>query len=115
MSKLIVIRGNSGSGKTTTAKLLQRQLGRGTMLISQDVVRRDILGVKDTANNPSRELITEMARYGKKIGHNVIIEGILSKRRYGEMLALLAGEFDSLLAYYFDVSFEETLRAMPQN
>ena len=34
---LIILRGNSGCGKTSTAHLLQRQLGYGTMLVSQDV------------------------------------------------------------------------------
>jgi uridine kinase len=39
-AKLIILRGNSGSGKTTTGKALQRKFGHGTMLISQDVGRR---------------------------------------------------------------------------
>ena len=47
MSKLIILRGNSGSGKTTIAKELQKQFGRNTMVISQDVVRRDMLKVRD--------------------------------------------------------------------
>ena len=47
MSKLIILRGNSGSGKTTIAKELQKHFGRNTMLISQDVIRRDMLWVKD--------------------------------------------------------------------
>ena len=38
--RLIILRGNSGSGKTTTGKALQKKSGHGTMLISQDVVRR---------------------------------------------------------------------------
>ena len=46
MSKLIMLRGNSGSGKTTIAKELQKHFGRNTMLISQDVIRRDMLWVK---------------------------------------------------------------------
>lgn len=37
-----MIRGNSGSGKTTVAKKLQHQLGPNTMVISQDVIRREI-------------------------------------------------------------------------
>lgn len=43
MPQLIIIRGNSGSGKTTLAHRLQRALGRNTMVISQDVVRREML------------------------------------------------------------------------
>lgn len=40
MRKLIILRGNSGSGKTTIAKELQNRFGTNTMLISQDVIRR---------------------------------------------------------------------------
>lgn len=32
MPKLIVLRGNSGSGKTTVSKILQEKFGRNTML-----------------------------------------------------------------------------------
>lgn len=45
--KLIVLRGNSGSGKTTAVKELQQLLGNNTMIISQDVVRRDRLSPKN--------------------------------------------------------------------
>ena len=39
--KIIIIRGNSGSGKTTVAKELCKRLGNSNvMLLSQDVVRR---------------------------------------------------------------------------
>lgn len=41
MKKIIILRGNSGSGKTTIAKELQKQFGRNTMLISQDGIRRN--------------------------------------------------------------------------
>ena len=47
MTKLIILRGNSGSGKTTVAKALQEKLGYNTMRISQDEVRRNMLWVKD--------------------------------------------------------------------
>ena len=47
MTKLIILRGNSGSGKTTIAKELQKLFGKNTMLISQDVIRREMLNVDD--------------------------------------------------------------------
>ena len=47
MKKLINLWGNSGSGKTSLSKELQKRFGRNTMLISQDMVRREILCVKD--------------------------------------------------------------------
>ena len=36
MGKLSILRGNSGSGKSTIAKALQNKFGQNTMLISQD-------------------------------------------------------------------------------
>ena len=47
MSKLIILRGNSGSGKTTVAKALQEKLGYNTMRISQDEVRRNMILLKE--------------------------------------------------------------------
>lgn len=110
MNKLIIIRGNSGSGKTTIAKWLQREMGYGTMLISQDVVRREILRVKDTAGNPAIRLIGDMVKYGHSIGYDVIIEGILSTKKYGDMLSDVMKQFDQTFVYYLDIPFEETLR-----
>ena len=118
MSRLIVIRGNSGSGKSIIAKRLQQDLqprfakdiGHGAMLVSQDVIRRDILRVKDGPNNPSIQLIKDTATYGLSIGFDVIIEGILVRKMYGEMLHDLTSLFDEAYVYYFDISFEETLR-----
>jgi adenylate kinase family enzyme len=85
-SKLIIIRGNSGSGKTTIAKSLQNYLGKGTLLVSQDVVRRDMLMVHDREGNLSIDLIRQIAEYGKDKCEFVIVEGILNKSRYGGML-----------------------------
>ena len=44
---LIIIRGDSGSGKTTIAKALHNELGEDALLLSQDVVRREMLQVHD--------------------------------------------------------------------
>ena len=64
MVKLIILRGNSGSGKTTIAKELQQRFGRNTMLISQDVIRRDMLRVKDGENTLALPLMKELLVYG---------------------------------------------------
>ncbi len=109
--QLIVLRGNSGSGKTTVAKRLQIELGPTTMLVSQDVVRREILGVKDFPGNPAVQLLYEIVMYGKSIGYSVILEGILSNNIYREMLVRLIAEFDEKTqVYYFDIPFEETIK-----
>ena len=110
-STLIIIRGNSGSGKTTTAKNLQNHLGSGTLLVSQDMVRRDMLNVRDRKGNLSIDLIRQITEYGKDKCEFVILEGILSKHRYGEMLHNLVDYYNGkAYAYYYVVSFEETVK-----
>ncbi|MBQ1964005.1 MAG: kinase, partial [Tidjanibacter sp.] len=76
MSTVILLRGNSGSGKSTVAKLLQRKLGRGTLLIPQDVIRRELLWVNDRPGNPAVPLMSQMAVWGAQNCEYVIIEGI---------------------------------------
>lgn len=107
---LIILRGNSGSGKTTAAKALQKKIGHGTMLISQDVVRREMLYVKDGLNSEAGELMFELALYGKKHCSVIILEGILNAAWYKSLFERLLNEFgDRIDAYYFDIPFEETL------
>ncbi|MFL2105916.1 kinase [Desemzia sp. FAM 23991] len=110
-SKLIIIRGNSGSGKTTIAKNLQTHLGPGTLVISQDVIRRDMLKVADREGNLSIDLIRQIAEFGKSKCEFVIVEGILDKGRYGDMLRGLIRFYDQQAAiFYFDLPFEETVK-----
>jgi tRNA uridine 5-carbamoylmethylation protein Kti12 len=110
-STLIIIRGNSGSGKTTTAKRLQQYLGKGTLLVSQDVVRRDMLMVQDRDGNLSINLIRQIVEYGKGKCEFVIVEGILSQQRYGDMLKQLISFYNGRAhTYYYDLSFQETVR-----
>jgi adenylylsulfate kinase-like enzyme len=111
MQRLIIIRGNSGSGKSTIAKRLQHKMGYQTMLIPQDVVRREMLRVRDRDSNPSIQLIHDLAMYGDKIGFDVIIEGIFVNERYGDMLRKLIDDFNGeSYVYYFDVPIEVTLQ-----
>ena len=108
--QLIILRGNSGSGKTSTGKILQRKFGHGTMLISQDVVRREILFVKDGPDPAAAQLLFELAQYGKKHCNIVIMEGILNSKWYKKLFKNLRKKFgDHIFAYYFDIPFEETL------
>lgn len=110
-STLIIIRGNSGSGKTTTAKRLQEHFGRGTLLVSQDVVRRDMLKVQDRDGNLSMDLIRQIAEYGRGKCEYVIVEGIFTEQRYGDRLRQLIQFYNGKAhTYYYDLSFQETVR-----
>lgn len=111
MQRLVIIRGNSGSGKSTVAKQLQHRMGYQTMLIPQDVVRREILRVQDIDNNPGVQLVYDLAMYGGKIGYDVIVEGIFVNERYGNMLKKLISDFPGeSYVYYFDIPIEVTLQ-----
>lgn len=111
MAKLIILRGNSGSGKTTIAKELQKSFGRNTMLISQDVVRRDILRVKDGENTEALPLMKELLTYGRNHCEIVILEGIMYADWYKPLFELAVQLYGTdIFAYYFDLPFEETLK-----
>ncbi len=115
LAQLIILRGNSGSGKTTTGKALQRKFGHGTMLISQDVVRREMLFVKDGPNPEASRLLSELALYGKSNCNIVILEGILNSKWYKNLFENLLDEFkEQIFAYYLDIPFEETLNRHQQ-
>ncbi|WP_242223812.1 hypothetical protein [Bacillus cereus group sp. BfR-BA-01380] len=105
---LVIIRGNSGSGKSTVAGQLQLLL-EGTLLVPQDVVRRDMLRVKDNIGNLSVELIKQIALYGNGKMNYVIVEGILSTRKYKTMLMELIETFEESYVYYYDISLKETI------
>lgn len=111
MQKLIILRGNSGSGKTTIAKALQKKFGRNTMIISQDMIRRDMLKVKDGENTQAIPLMKELLIYGNKHSEIVILEGIMYADWYKSLFELAVQLYDTrIYAYYFDLPFEETLK-----
>lgn len=111
MSKLVIIRGNSASGKTTTAKAIQNYYPRGTVMrISQDEIRLGILNVKDRVDNPTAGLIQQIAEFGKEKFEIIVIEGILGSHIYKEIFISLYETFQGEVhTYYYDISFEETL------
>ena len=67
MAKLIILRGNSGSGKTSISKALQEKFGPNTMLLSHDMVRMEILHVWSTEGIiKSEPLMIHLLKYGKQ-------------------------------------------------
>ena len=66
MAKLIILIGNSGSGKTSVSKALQKRFGRNTMVISQDLVRREMLWVKDGIGTKALPLLINLLEYGRE-------------------------------------------------
>ena len=111
MSKLILLRGNSGSGKTTVARALQRKFGRNTLLLSQDTVRREMLWAEDGPDTQALPLLRELLVYGKQHCETVLLEGILRADWYRPLFTAAVQAFGSrIFAYYYDLPFEETVR-----
>ncbi len=106
---LIVLRGNSGSGKSTIARLLRDHLPRPSAIIEQDNFRRHIYAERepDTAH---QELIEDAVLSCLRRGHPVVLEGIFSAPSYQRMLERLAKAATLAHFFAFDLSLEETLR-----
>ncbi|MDG4817027.1 MULTISPECIES: AAA family ATPase [unclassified Micromonospora] len=110
---LVIIRGNSGSGKTSAAREARRRYGRGAALLEQDYLRRTLLREHDTAHiNPvAPAFITATARTALDLGYHVILEGILHTERYADALHHLIDHHPGPTAvFYLDVSYDETVR-----
>lgn len=112
MSKLIILRGNSGSGKTTVARKLQEKLGPNTMRISHDMVRMEILHVWSKEGvERSLPLMIELLKYGKSHSEFTVMEGVLPAADYRPLFETAVAEYgENIFAYYYDIPFEETLR-----
>lgn len=110
-TKLVVLRGNSGCGKSSTA-LAIRDAHRGRLAwLEQDYVRHVLLRERDDAGGANVQLISLIARCALDDGYDVILEGTLKLGHYGDMLrSLHADHAGGTYFYYFDVSFEETVR-----
>ncbi|MES3712573.1 AAA family ATPase [Staphylococcus ureilyticus] len=111
MTKLILLRGNSGSGKTTIARNLQSMLGNGVMRVGQDEIRRHMLNVSDRPGNLSIELIKYITLFGIAHCKYVIVEGIFNKEKYDNMLqSIISSAHIKSYIYYFDLPYAETVR-----
>jgi hypothetical protein len=111
-TRLIILRGNSACGKSSTAAEIRRRHGRRDLaIVGQDNLRRDVLREPDVPAGANIGLIGLVARYALSHGFNAIVEGIFSAGHYAEMLTALIDDHRGLTrCYYFDVPFDETLR-----
>ena len=109
-TRLVVLRGNSASGKSSVAAEVRRRYGRGISIVGQDNLRRVVLREHDRPNAANIGLIGLTARYALDHGFHVIVEGILYASHYAAMLAaLIAAHRGMTRCYYLDVPFEQTL------
>jgi D-alanyl-D-alanine dipeptidase len=72
------------------ARKVQERHPRQVAVVSQDVLRREVLRVSDRRGNPADELVDLVARFALDRVMHVVIEGISCGDIYGAMLRALA-------------------------
>jgi predicted kinase len=111
-SRLVVIRGNSGSGKSAVAAGVRAARPEGTVaIVGQDVLRREVLGTGGDLHGHATGLVDLTARYALGRGFDVVLEGVFNADWYREtLLRLIADHRGTSLCYVYDLPFDETLR-----
>lgn len=113
-SKLIILRGPSGSGKSTTSKILFDKAKHKIALIEQDHYRfifKPAGGGSKANSGTIHKMIRNDTLLALNDGYDVILEGILSPKSYDLVLEeIFAAHPKNNYIYYFDISFEETVR-----
>ena len=111
---LIVLRGNSGSGKTTVAEALQLRLGWPTAVLGQDHFRRVVYAEREGRTRPTgmahAALLEAAAAHCLAQGQHLVLEGIFNAQRYGAVLERIAAFAEDARFFAFDLPFEETVR-----
>lgn len=111
-ANLIVLRGNSGSGKTTIANRLKNEIFYNVMVIGWDTLRMDVFNRFDYVNRDEHifNTLNLLCEYGRKNNFTVILEGIYPTKQYETILTTLSKSFPKSYFYYFDISFNESVR-----
>ena len=110
-TRLILLRGNSASGKSTLARSIRAARPRGIAIVGQDQLRRDIPHVNEKPGNLTVGYLDLSARYALDHGLHVIMEGILYADIYAAMLTQLLGDHRGITrCYRFQLDFDETVR-----
>lgn len=113
MSKLIILRGNSGSDKSTVALELAKGSSTKTALVDADHYRQDMLFPKPVEKDDLAALMSQDVLYCLEHDYTVIWDSIFyandrNKAYLGKFLTELHPN-DNFI-FNFDVSFEETAR-----
>jgi predicted kinase len=113
MSKLIILRGNSGSGKSAVARKLAENLGSKVAIIAGDYYRQNMLFPIGECGDDVGELMAQNVNYCLSRGYTVFLDSIfyahdVNKQYLGALLAKNGHENNYI--FNFDVSFEETAR-----
>jgi len=113
MSKLIILRGNSGSGKSTVATKLAKARSTKTAVIDADQYRVNMLFPRGECGPDFETIMSYNVKYCLEHNYDVLWDSIFyanekNKQYLGMFLTELHPK-DNFI-FNFDVSFEETVR-----
>jgi len=110
--KIIVLRGNSGSGKSTIAYELRKLTEPMAVVIEQDHFRQKIVAQKgEEPRDLTKKLIHAIIDSGLHSGRDVIIEGIFSRTRWQDLFEEIIKRYNvRTYFFYFDIPLDETMR-----
>ncbi|GAC1388212.1 MAG: kinase [Candidatus Saccharimonadales bacterium] len=113
MSKLIILRGNSGSGKTTVATQIAKNTTHKTAVVDADQYRVHMFFPLGECGHDFEAIMSHNVQYCLEHGYDVIWDSIFyANDKNKTYLARFLTELhptDNFI-FNFDVSFEETVR-----
>lgn len=115
-TKIIILRGNAGSGKSTISRALCEHFNDDVLYLEQDTFRLGIIKTKQDENfQVRRNVLTQgamlaMLNWGLENCKYIIFDGIFSVKKYTNLIDEILKKSKNVYAYYFDLPFEETAK-----
>lgn len=111
MTKLIILRGPSGVGKSTVAQALLGRTTRPTVLVDLDYYRFSFVNPPHEDHNLEYEMSASDILIGLQLGFDVIFDGNFTAAAHDPFLAkLLRAHPEETYLFYLDASLDETLK-----
>ena len=111
MTKLIIIRGPSGVGKSSVAKALLKRTTRPTVLVDLDHYRFSFVNPPNYDHDLESAMSGSDVLIGLKLGFDVIFDGNFTATVHDPFLAkLLSAHPEENYLFYLDASLNETLK-----
>ncbi|QOD86737.1 kinase [Weissella viridescens] len=106
MSQIIVLRGNSASGKTSLARVLKAAHPQTTFLIAQDTIKRELLLEHEGPHSLTPKLIVTLLDWALDHQLDIILEGILRTEHYRAVYTFLDSVTVPVHYFYLNLDFD---------